>query len=203
MKIKIIVLGVLLLSVLGNYFLWRGYSSRGDTIRVEKANEKAYIDTISSTKDAMGRLVYEHNALQKTAVEIRKENGKLAKDIKELIGKASIKPENIVSYSFITSGINIKSFSTKASKDSIYNFNVNPEFTARVAVLNGQATLYANITNQQSVAFLDKRETVYPPKRFFIARWLQRRHTVVKALVRNSNPDIVVTEINAVHIIKK
>nr|DAU83994.1 MAG TPA: hypothetical protein [Crassvirales sp.] len=51
---------------------------------------------------------------------------------------------------------------------------------------------YISITPKfklESFLFVEsKRETVEPPKKFFIARWFQRRHTVLNILVKENNP---------------
>lgn len=46
-----------------------------------------------------------------------------------------------------------------------------------------------------------KRETVKPPKRFFLSRWLQKRHTVVEVKVKENNPYVKNKEQKFVQII--
>lgn len=41
----------------------------------------------------------------------------------------------------------------------------------------------------ESFLFVDaKRETIKPPKKFFLFRWLQKRHTVLNITVKENNP---------------
>ena len=41
----------------------------------------------------------------------------------------------------------------------------------------------------ESFLFVDaKRETIKPPKKFFLFRWFQKRHTVLNITVKENNP---------------
>lgn len=46
-----------------------------------------------------------------------------------------------------------------------------------------------------------KKETVNPPKKFFLARWFQRRHTVVEVQVKEMNPYVKNKEQKFIQII--
>lgn len=46
-----------------------------------------------------------------------------------------------------------------------------------------------------------KKETVTPPKKFFLARWFQRRHTVVEVQVKEMNPYVKNKEQKFIQII--
>ena len=47
-----------------------------------------------------------------------------------------------------------------------------------------------------------KRETVNPPKKFFLFRWFQKKHTVVEVNVRELNPYVVNKTQKYIEIIK-
>lgn len=55
----------------------------------------------------------------------------------------------------------------------------------------------------ESFLFVEsKKETVNPPKKFFLFRWLQRRHTVLNVTVKENNPYVETDEQKFVEIIK-
>lgn len=55
----------------------------------------------------------------------------------------------------------------------------------------------------ESFLFVDaKRETIKPPKKFFLFRWFQRKHTVLNVTVKENNPYVETDEQKFVEIIK-
>lgn len=55
----------------------------------------------------------------------------------------------------------------------------------------------------ESFLFVEsKKETVNPPKRFFLFRWFQKRHTVLNVTVKENNPYVETDEQKFVEIIK-
>lgn len=55
----------------------------------------------------------------------------------------------------------------------------------------------------ESFLFVEsKKETVNPPKKFFLFRWFQKRHTVLNVTVKESNPYVETDEQKFVEIIK-
>lgn len=47
------------------------------------------------------------------------------------------------------------------------------------------------VKSEKSVIVYSERETVNPPKKFFLCRWFQKKHTVLKILVEEENPYII------------
>lgn len=44
--------------------------------------------------------------------------------------------------------------------------------------------------SEKAVVVYSKRETIDPPKKFFLCRWFQKKHTVIKVVVDEKNPHI-------------
>lgn len=44
--------------------------------------------------------------------------------------------------------------------------------------------------SEKNVVIYSKRETIDPPKKFFLCRWFQKKHTVIKVVVDEKNPHI-------------
>ena len=55
----------------------------------------------------------------------------------------------------------------------------------------------------ESFLFVEsKKETVNPPKKFFLFRWFQKRHTVLNVTIKENNPYVETDEQRFVEIIK-
>lgn len=54
-----------------------------------------------------------------------------------------------------------------------------------------KVTIEPKTVSEKEVILYSKRETVEPPKKFFLARWFQKRHTVIHAVVNEENPYII------------
>ena len=65
--------------------------------------------------------------------------------------------------------------------DKWFRTNLHLEFPSTIA-------LKPEIELERYTFINGKRETVNPPKKFFLFRWLQKRHTVIEVNVREMNP---------------
>ena len=65
--------------------------------------------------------------------------------------------------------------------DKWFRTNLHLEFPSTIA-------LKPEIELERYTFISGKRETVNPPKKFFLFRWLQKKHTVVEVNVREMNP---------------
>lgn len=54
----------------------------------------------------------------------------------------------------------------------------------------GQIAAESSVKSEKSVVVSTRKETVEPPKKFFICRWFQKKHTVVKVVARENNPHV-------------
>lgn len=62
--------------------------------------------------------------------------------------------------------------------------------------------LEPKVISEKTVVMYTNKETVEPPKKFFLCRWFQKKHTVLKAVVRENNPYVVNQENVFFEIIK-
>lgn len=65
--------------------------------------------------------------------------------------------------------------------DKWFRTNIHLEFPSTIA-------LKPEIELERYTFISGKRETVNPPKKFFLFRWFQKKHTVVEVNVREMNP---------------
>lgn len=62
-------------------------------------------------------------------------------------------------------------------------------------------TINPKVVLERHTIINGKRETVNPPKKFFLFRWFQRKHTVVEVNVRELNPYVIDKEQRYIQII--
>lgn len=55
----------------------------------------------------------------------------------------------------------------------------------------GTIATESSVKSEKTVVVSTKRETVDPPKKFFLCRWFQKRHTVVKVVTKENNPHVI------------
>lgn len=63
-------------------------------------------------------------------------------------------------------------------------------------------TLDSKVASEKTVVMYMNKETVEPPKKFFLCRWFQKKHTVLKAVVKENNPYVTNQENVFYEIIK-
>ena len=115
--------------------------------------------------------------------------------------KLDIKKLNQVGY--VSTKIDTVLVSTKITKDSCYVFDYGPQMKATFCIKDSSATYRPEIANDLSLFFTDKRETIEPPKKFFISRWFQKKHTIVIATAINSNKYVKTDTLQFTYIVKK
>lgn len=59
-----------------------------------------------------------------------------------------------------------------------------------------------SITLERYTFITGKKETVNPPKKFFLWRWFQKKHIVVEVIVKEKNPYVVNKESKYIEIVK-
>lgn len=199
----VIFIITIILLIAAEIVTMQAYIGKANQVKIDQANEKAYADTIKITHDKMGREVAEKYALQKSVSELKKSKTKEVADLTKLLKESDLKLKNLLATSNIETRIDTFLKVKRSPLDSAYHFVVNPEFWADVVVKKDSASFHPFLTNTQKLAIADKRETINPPKKFFLWRWFQKRHIVVKIVVRNSNQAIKTNSINATYIINK
>lgn len=186
-KLVYILIGVLILTGASLYWLYGKYQKLSVEYSTSIENIKAYDAELSGlTNDTkvykltIEQLNYFNDSITKKMNEVRKELGIKDSKIKQMQYKLShieksdslTLPDTIFVNSFKLDTIIGDEW---ANNHIIMSYPNKIKITPRFKL--------------ESFLFVDaKRETIKPPKKFFLFRWFQKRHTVLNITVKDNNP---------------
>lgn len=186
-KLVYILIGVLILTGASLYWLYGKYQKLSVEYSNSIENIKAYDSELSGlTNDTkvykltIEQLNYFNDSITKKMNEVRKELGIKDSKIKQMQYKLShieksdslTLPDTIFVNSFKLDTIMGDEW---ANNHIIMSYPNKIKITPRFKL--------------ESFLFVDaKRETIKPPKKFFLFRWFQKRHTVLNITVKENNP---------------
>lgn len=129
--------------------------------------------------------------------------------LKEALKKLNVKPKNVVSAGSVTSNIE-KRDSIIFIHDTIFQSKVNIDtiigdkwYKAQVGLhYPSRIDLTVSVQSVKHIVVHNKKETINPPKKFWLFRLFQRKHTVQEVLVDEENPHIKSGSQRFINIIK-
>lgn len=200
-KLVYILIGVLVLTGASLYWLYSRYQKLSTEYSTSIENIKAYDAELSGlTNDTkvykltIEQLNYFNDSITKKMNEVRKELGIKDSKIKQMQYKLSHieKPDSLT----LPDTIFVNSFKLDtiigdewANNHIIMSYPNKIKITPRFKL--------------ESFLFVDaKRETIKPPKKFFLFRWFQKRHTVLNITVKENNPYVETDRQKFIEIIK-
>lgn len=179
------------------------YNSLNDSYRISKSNEKALLDSNSDYQNRIG-------VLQLSVEQLNYFNDSILNKMTALKKELKIKDQNIKQLQYFNSQITRKD-SIVFIKDTIFkdvNLHIDTLFKDKWYTL-GLELKYPNkiivepTFISEMYAFIHmKKETIDPPKKFFIARWFQKKHKVIRVEIKEENPHITLKNSKFVQIIK-
>lgn len=186
-KLVYILIGVLILTGASLYWLYSKYQKLSVEYSTSIENIKAYDAELSGlTNDTkvykltIEQLNYFNDSITKKMNEVRKELGIKDSKIKQMQYKLShieksdslTLPDTIFVNSFKLDTIMGDEW---ANNHIIMSYPNKIKITPRFKL--------------ESFLFVDaKKETIKPPKKFFLFRWFQKKHTVLNITVKENNP---------------
>lgn len=174
--------------------IWALSSSKNeykDNYYIAVENTKAYQQQLTNTQKEIIAFKFTIEQLQYFNDSI---TNKLLQKQKEL----DIKDDNIKQMQYIMSEFNTSD--TIILSDTIF---LQPDFYLDTVLgdkwMNTTLEMkYPNfisikptVKSEKSVIVYSEKETVNPPKKFFLCRWFQKKHTVLKIVVEEENPYII------------
>lgn len=189
-KLVYILIGVLILTGVSLYWLYGKYQQLSKDYSISIENIKAYDAELSGlTNDTkvykltIEQLNYFNDSITKKMNEVRKELGIKDSKIKQMQYKLShieksdslTLPDTIFVNSFKLDTIIGDEW---ANNHIIMSYPNKIKITPRFKL--------------ESFLFVDaKRETIKPPKKFFLFRWFQKKHNVLHVTVVENNPYVI------------
>lgn len=165
-------------------------------------NVKSYENMFSDSKD-------NSIAFQLTIAQLKHSNDSIFQELDNTRKELKIKDSKLKSLQHISSNF-IKS-DTIILKDTVFkNKGINIDtllsdewYSVRVGLrYPSSVTVTPKFKSVKTVIVSTKKETVNPPKRFFLFRWFQKKHTVLHVNVVEKNPYIESQDNRYVEIIK-
>lgn len=200
MKKWLVVLLVLLLGIAG--VEWHQIRHVEEKWKIAEANVKAYSSQLGTTKE-------KNIALQLTVDQLEYFNDSVLEALDQTRKELKIKDKNLKALQQVTS-VFVKT-DTLILKDTLFR-----EPTLAVDTLIGDEwysvrlglkypsmiAIQPEFKSEKHIIVSHKKETVNPPKKFFLFRWFQKRHYVLNVDVVEKNPYVDGESSKYVEIIK-
>ena len=202
---KYIRIGVIVLTSLlavSTYTLYNRNQDLKEEISVSMSNQKAFIAENSSLKE-------ENRVFKFTVEQLNYYNDSILQKMNEVRKELKIKDNNLKQMQYLSS------VSTK--KDTIlFTDTIFKDKGLALDTIIGDkwynirlGLKYPNLiytkptfTSEKYIIVNKKKETINPPKKFFLFRWFQRKHWVMEVHIKEKNPYIKETNNKFVEIIE-
>ena len=207
MKAKLILILTIIVLVLGLAF--SALLIRVKALQAEYSdamnNYKAYEELFARRLDSVNKKNYE---LKLTKEQLNYTKDSIIQKLNEVRKELKIKDKNIQRLEYILTETTI--YDSVFFTDIIFKDNVKIDTTLadHWRVLNLQLeypnriNVESTFNNELSVIVSGEKQTIKPPSKIFFIRWLQKKQTMIKVDVVDSNPYASVKEQRFVEIIK-
>lgn len=202
---KYIRIGVIVLTSLlavSTYILYNRNQDLKDEISVSMSNQKAFIAENSSLKE-------ENRVFKFTVEQLNYYNDSILQKMNNIRKELKIKDENLKQLQYLLSVSTKKDtvlftdtiFRDKSLAldtiigDKWYNIRLGLKYPFYIYT-------EPTFTSEKYIIVNKKKETVNPPKKFFLFRWFQRKHWVMEVHIKEKNPYIKETNNKFVEIIE-
>lgn len=190
-QVKIIIgLVIMVVILIVSLFIAR-YSNRNIERKYSTAmvNLKAYSDQLGSSEK-------ENRAFKLTVAQLETSRDSIFQELNETRKKLKVKDSNVRNLQYVASSF-LKTDTITLPGDTIFrDQQVNIDtllsdewYSVRVG-LRYPSTVAINpeFKSIKHIVVSARKETVNPPKRFFLFRWFQKKHTVLNVEVIEKNP---------------
>ena len=200
--IKIITATLIVFLSISSYILYTKNQSLKEELSISVSNEKAFIAENSSLKDenrvfkfTVEQLNYYSDSILQKMNAVRKELNIKDKDLKQmqyLLSEAT-KKDTIVFRDtlFREPTLDIDTL----VGDKWYNIRLGLKYPNLI-------TTNPTFISEKYIIVNKKKETINPPKKFFLFRWFQRKHTILEVNMVERNPYIENKNNRFIEIIK-
>ena len=200
--IKIIIAALIASLFISSYILYTKNQILKEELSISISNEKAFIAENSSLKDenrvfkfTVEQLNYYNDSILQKMNDVRKELKIKDKNLKQLqyLLSVSTKKDTVL---FTDTIFRDKSLALDTIiGDKWYNIRLGLKYPFYIYT-------EPTFTSEKYIIVNKKKETVNPPKKFFLFRWFQRKHWVMEVHIKEKNPYIKETNNKFVEIIE-
>ena len=179
---------IVLLAIIGAG--WQQMQHANRMWEIAEANVKAYSEELSTSKN-------KNVALQLTVDQLSYFNDSVLQALDETRKELKIKDKNLKALQAIISGFTRRDTVTIVQVDTLfkeptldidtligdawYNLQLGLKYPSMIAIK-------PYFKSEKHIIVSSKKETVNPPKKFFLLRWFQRKHVVLHIDIVEKNP---------------
>lgn len=180
------IIAIIILAV-GLSIIYHKYQKLQEDYSISQANVKAY-DVQLSNKNK------EIRVFQITEDQLQNMNDSIIVRMDSLRKVLKLKPKTIQTISYqervVTKSDTINSVDTLFRNDLHYDTIVGDNWVSNRIKLDypKRIEVNTNITLQNYIIVHKQKETINPPKKFFLFRWFQKKQEVLKVEVIENNP---------------
>ena len=200
--IKTILCSICLLSIFSSYILYEKNKKLQNKVSIAMDNQKVLLNSIDS-------LHTKNRVLKLTTEQLNYYNDSILQKMNDVRKELKIKDSNLKQMQYLLS------VSTK--KDTILFIDTifKDKYLALDTIIGDKwysirlGLKYPNLiyteptfTSEKFIIVSKKKETINPPKKFFLFRWLQRKYWVREVNVTEKNPYIKESNNKFIEIIK-
>ena len=190
---KYIRIGVIVLTSLlavSTYILYNRNQDLKDEISVSMSNQKAFIAENSSLKE-------ENRVFKFTVEQLNYYNDSILQKMNEVRKELKIKDDNLKQMQYLLSEATKKD--TIVFRDTLFrepSLNIDTLigdkwYNIRLGLkYPNLITTNPTFISEKYIIVNKKKETINPPKKFFLFRWFQRKHWVMEVHIKEKNPYI-------------
>ena len=200
MKKYLIITIIILLAIIGA--MWQQVKYANQKWETAEANVKAYANLANT---AQGK----NAALQLTVDQLDYFKDSVLQELNNTRKELKIKDKNLKALQAVSSSFTKKDTITLRDTlfkdpsiaidtiigDKWYNVRLGLKYPSMVAV-------EPYFKSEKHIIVSSKKETVNPPKKFFLLRWFQRKHYVIHIEVKEKNPYVENESSKYVEVIK-
>lgn len=187
-KVLITIIGII--SSLSVYFLLHKISILNNEISTLSSNQKAFIFENNSLKT-------EAKVYKFTIDQLNYYNDSIIKRMNEVRKELNIKNNNVKQMQYLLSSISKKDtiiFKDTLFKDTILKIDTivsNKWYTLKLGLCYpSNISVNPTFISEKYIVISKKRETINPPKKFFLFRWFQKKHWIMEVNIKEKNPYI-------------
>lgn len=178
-----------ILSVVNNYFLIKSKTSTDKKWKEAVENAKAYSELFSNSES-------KNRALKLTIDQLKNSNDSIFQELNEARKELKVKDSKLKSLQYVSSSFSkVDTISLKGDtifKDSHVNIDTllsDKWYSVRVGLkYPSTVSIEPKFLSIKYIVVSAKKETVNPPKRFFLFRWFQKKQIRLNVDVVEKNP---------------